>query len=186
MGCKLDLGLRESILTLCGVSATTIARVVSQDLEGKVRKKCRVYALSNKQAKQRVDRGPRFLRYINGRKWKNVVTINEAWVYLTVFNGIRKIYYEFRGERSPESWTNFWKESHPKGVLFVAGVCSCEKTAIRFVKPGAKINSEYYIQHVLKPLFKNDIRKLFPGELINKVVFHHDSAPAPSSGITQE
>ncbi|OQV14325.1 hypothetical protein BV898_11444 [Hypsibius exemplaris] len=70
--------------------------------------------------------------------------------------------------------------------MFVAGVCSLGKTAIRFVKPGAKISSEYYIQHVLKPLFKNDIRKLFPGELINKVVFHHDSAPAHSSGITQE
>ncbi|OQV17206.1 hypothetical protein BV898_08699 [Hypsibius exemplaris] len=70
--------------------------------------------------------------------------------------------------------------------MFVAGVCSRGKTAIRFVKPGAKINSEYYIQHVLKPLFKNDIRKLFPGELINKVDFHHDSAPAHSSGITQE
>ncbi|OQV22712.1 hypothetical protein BV898_03541 [Hypsibius exemplaris] len=61
-----------------GVSATTIARVISQDLEGKVRKKCRVHALSNKQAKQRLDRGPRLLRYINGRKWKNVVTIDEA------------------------------------------------------------------------------------------------------------
>ncbi|OWA55629.1 hypothetical protein BV898_20017 [Hypsibius exemplaris] len=70
--------------------------------------------------------------------------------------------------------------------MFVAGVCSRGKTAIRFVKPGAKISSEYYIQHVLEPLFRNDNRKLFPGELINKVVFHHDSAPAHSSGITQE
>ncbi|OWA55019.1 hypothetical protein BV898_19404 [Hypsibius exemplaris] len=70
--------------------------------------------------------------------------------------------------------------------MFVAGVCSRGKTAIRFVKPGAKINSEYYIQHVLKPLFKNDIRKLFPGELINKVVFHYDRGPAHSSEITKE
>ncbi|OQV15059.1 hypothetical protein BV898_10818 [Hypsibius exemplaris] len=70
--------------------------------------------------------------------------------------------------------------------MLVTGVCSRGKTAIRFVKPKTKINNEYYIQHVLKPLFKNDIRKLFPGELINKVVFHHDSAPAHSSGITQE
>ncbi|OWA55561.1 hypothetical protein BV898_19945, partial [Hypsibius exemplaris] len=179
--------LTRSALSLkYGVSAKTIATVISQDLEGKVRIKCRVHALSNKQAKQRLDRGPRFLRYINGRKWKNIVTIDEAWVYLTDTNGIRKIYYEFRGERNPEKWTEFWKESHPKGVMFVAGVCSRKKTAIRFVKPGAKISSEYYIQHVLKPLFKNDIRKLFPGELINKVVFHHDSAPAHSSGITQE
>ncbi|OQV14997.1 hypothetical protein BV898_10757 [Hypsibius exemplaris] len=67
--------------------------------------------------------------------------------------------------------------------MFVAGVYSRGKTAIRFGKPGAKIN---YIQHVMKLLFKNDIRKLFPGELINKVVFHHDSAPAHSSGITVE
>ncbi|OQV13733.1 hypothetical protein BV898_12048 [Hypsibius exemplaris] len=133
-----------------------------------------------------LDRGPRFLSYINGRKWKNFITIDEAWVYLTDNNGIRKIYYEFRGERSPESWTKFWKESHPKGVMFLAGVCSREKTAIRFVKSGAKINSAYYIHHVLKPLLKNDIRKLFPGELIYKVIFHHDSAPAKSSGITQE
>ncbi|OQV18860.1 hypothetical protein BV898_07114 [Hypsibius exemplaris] len=66
------------------------------------------------------------------------------------------------------------------------GVCSRGKTAIRFVKLGAKINSEYYIQHVLKPIFKNDIWKLLPGELINKVVFHHDSAPVDSSGIPQE
>ncbi|OQV14516.1 hypothetical protein BV898_11238 [Hypsibius exemplaris] len=107
-------------------------------------------------------------------------------VYRTDTNGIRKIYYEFWGERSSESWTKFWKESHSRGVMFVTGVCSRGKTAIRFVKPGAKINSEYYIQHVLKPLFKSDIRKLFPGKLINKIVFHHDSAPAQSSGITQE
>ncbi|OWA50170.1 hypothetical protein BV898_14695 [Hypsibius exemplaris] len=128
------------------VSATTIANVIGQDLEGEVRKKCRVHALSNKQAKQRLDRGPS----------------DEVWVYFPDVNGTRKIYYEFRGERSPESWTKFWKESHPKGVMSVTGVCSRGKTAIRFVKPGANIKSEYYIQHVLKPLFKNDIRKLFP------------------------
>ncbi|OQV18859.1 hypothetical protein BV898_07113 [Hypsibius exemplaris] len=73
--------LTRSALSLkYGVSATTIARVVSQDSEGKVRKKCRVHVLSNKQAKQRLDRGSRFLRYINSRKWKNVITIDEAWV----------------------------------------------------------------------------------------------------------
>ncbi|OQV24836.1 hypothetical protein BV898_01424 [Hypsibius exemplaris] len=179
--------LNSSALSLkYGVSATTVARVISQDLEGKMRKMCLVHALSNKPVKQRLDRGPRFLRYINGRKWRNFISLDEAWVYLTDVNGIRKIYYEFRGERSPESWTKFWNVSHSRDVVFVAGVCSRRKIVIRFVKPGAKINSEYYIQHALKPLLKNDIRKLFPGELINKVVFHHDSAPAHSFGITQK
>ncbi|OWA50819.1 hypothetical protein BV898_15325 [Hypsibius exemplaris] len=100
--------LTRSALSLkYGVSATTTARVISQDLKGKVRKNFLVHALSNKQAKQRLYRGLRFLRYINGRKWKNVITIDEVWVYLTDVNGIRKIYYEFREERSPESWTKF-------------------------------------------------------------------------------
>ncbi|OWA51566.1 hypothetical protein BV898_16043 [Hypsibius exemplaris] len=59
--------LTRSALSLkYGVSATTIARVINQDLEGKVQKKCRVHVLSNKQAKQRLDRDLRFLRYING------------------------------------------------------------------------------------------------------------------------
>ncbi|OWA52419.1 hypothetical protein BV898_16876 [Hypsibius exemplaris] len=71
--------LTRSALSLkYDVTAKTIACVISQDLEGKVRKKCRVHALSNKQAKQRLDRGPRFLRYINNRKCKNFITIDEA------------------------------------------------------------------------------------------------------------
>ncbi|OWA54052.1 hypothetical protein BV898_18474 [Hypsibius exemplaris] len=133
------------------------------------------------EVKQRVVPRPEVPALHHGREWKNFVTIDEAWVYLTDVNGIRKIYYEFREKRSPESWTKFWKESHPKGVMFVVGVVSGRKTAFRFVKPGAKINSEHYIQHVLKPLFKNDIRKLFSGELINKVVFQYNSASAHSS-----
>lgn len=176
---------RAAVSRKHNVSATTVARVVSQDLEGKVRKKFRVHALSHKQAKQRLDRGPRFLRYLSRGKWKNIVTIDEAWVYLTHANGVRKIYYEFRGERSDESWTKYWKESHPKGIMFVAGVCSRGKTKIRFVEPGAKINSTYYIEKVLTPLFENDIPELYPGELLKKVVFHHDSAPAHASVKTQ-
>ncbi|OQV17645.1 hypothetical protein BV898_08269 [Hypsibius exemplaris] len=112
--------------------------VRAADLEGKVPKKCHVHALSNKLTKQRMDRGPIFLRYNNGRKLKNIVTIDEAWVYLTDTNGIRKIYYEFRRERSPESWTKFWKKSHPKGVMFVADIYSHGKTAICFVNPVQK------------------------------------------------
>ncbi|OQV15058.1 hypothetical protein BV898_10817 [Hypsibius exemplaris] len=48
--------LTSSALSLKNdVSAKTIACVINQDLERKVQKKCRVHALSNKQAKQRLD-----------------------------------------------------------------------------------------------------------------------------------
>ncbi|OQV24202.1 putative Adhesion G protein-coupled receptor L4 [Hypsibius exemplaris] len=140
-----------------GVSQATIQRVISEELEGKVRKKYRVHGLSDAMIQQRLARGPRFLNWISGRKWENVLTIDEAWVYLTNCKGRRKIYYEFRGERTEESWTKFWKESHPKGVMFVAGVCNRGKTKIRFIEPGAKINSKYYIEKVLTPMFRDDV-----------------------------
>ena len=117
---------------------------------------------------------------------KNILTIDEAWVYVTNCNGRRRIYYEFKGEQTLEIWTKFWKESYPKGVMFVAGVCSRGETKLRFVEPGAKIDSQYYIDNVLNSIFTKDIPRLFPGELIEQAVFHHDSAPAHASKVTQD
>ena len=168
------------------VSQRTIGRIIHQDLQGELRKKSRVHALSDAMIVQRMERGPRFLKWIDGRKWENILTIDEAWVYVTNCNGRRRIYYKFKGEQTPEIWTKFWKESHPKGVMFVAGVCSRGKTKLRFVEPGAKIDSQYYIDNVLNPIFTEDIPRLFPGELIEQAVFHHDSAPAHASKVTQD
>ena len=167
------------------VSQRTIGRIIRKDLDGILKKKYRVHALSDKQVRQRLERGPRFLQYIKGQKWKYVITVDEAWIYLTHVNGVRKVYYEFKGERTRESWTKFWKESHPVGVMFIGGVCSRGTTKLRFVDPGAKINSQYYIDSFLKPLFEEDIPRLYPGEE-HKVVFHHDNAPAHSSALTQQ
>ena len=119
-------------------------------------------------------------------KWGNISTIDKAWVYVTNCNGRRRIHYKFKGEQTPEIWTKFWKESHPKGVMFVAGVCSRRKTKLRFVKPGAKIDSQYYIDNVLNSVVTEDIPRLFLGELIEQAVFHHDSAPAHASKVTQD
>lgn len=85
------------------------------------------------------------------------------------------VYYEFKGETTEENWTKFWQQSHPKGVMFVAGICSRGVIKMRLVEPGAKINAQYYIDKVLKPLVAEDIPELFPDEE-EKVVFHHDSA----------
>ena len=46
------------------VSQTTIHRIIHQDLEGVLRKKRGVHALADKQIKQRHERGPLFLRYL--------------------------------------------------------------------------------------------------------------------------
>jgi hypothetical protein len=81
--------------------------MISQAEEGRyadLRQKYRVHALSNKQALQLMERGPRFLKYLKSQKWKFIVTIDEAWVYTTNFNGVRKVYYHFRSKENSESW----------------------------------------------------------------------------------
>ena len=68
------------------------------------RMKTKTHALSNKMVDQRVLKGPRLLEWIRGNKWKNIVTIDEAWVYMSHLNGHRKIFYKRRGKESPQSF----------------------------------------------------------------------------------
>ncbi|GBO19207.1 hypothetical protein AVEN_185153-1 [Araneus ventricosus] len=56
-------------------------------------------------------------------------------------------------------------------------------TKPRFVQPGAKINSEYYIQKILKPFLKDDYCRLYPN---GDAVFLQDSAPSHVSRVTQK
>jgi hypothetical protein len=94
-----------------------------------------------------------------------------------------RVYYEFEGERAEKSWTKFLKESAPKGVMFVGGVCSRGVTKLHFVEPYAEINSDNYIQEFLEPLFAEDISRLHPRQE-RKVVFHQ--APAQATKKTQK
>jgi hypothetical protein len=67
--------------------------------------------------------------------------------------------------------------------MFVAGISSVDRTAIRFVPPRIKVNSWYYVHKVLRPLIKKYIPKLF-GSRAHLVVLHQDSASAPKTSAT--
>ncbi|CAF2021227.1 unnamed protein product [Rotaria magnacalcarata] len=58
--------------------------------------------------------------------------------------------------------------SRPKGFMVWAGISSHDKTTLRYVKPGAKINSDYYINNILKPFLSRDIPRLFPSNEKNE------------------
>ncbi|GBN17952.1 hypothetical protein AVEN_200464-1 [Araneus ventricosus] len=72
---------------------------------------------------------------------------------------------------------------HPKGVIVWMGISANGVTKPRFVQPGAKINSEYYIQRIVKPFLKDDYCRFYPN---SDVVFHQDSAPSHASRVTQK
>ena len=167
------------------MSQRTVWRIAHEDLGGILRRKWKVHALSHTQVAQRVERGSRFLRYLEGAKFKKLVSVDECWVYLTTANGQRRIYYEFKGEKTEESWRKFWEVSHQKSVMCFTGVSYWGKTELRFVEPKAKINADYYIEHLLKPLCEKDIPEMFRGRRI-KPVLHQDNAPAHAARKTQE
>ncbi|GBL86248.1 hypothetical protein AVEN_131979-1 [Araneus ventricosus] len=83
-----------------------------------------------------------------------------------------------RRESSPSSTV-----PHPKGVMVWMGISANGFTKPWFVQPGAKINSEYYIQKILKPFLKDDYCRLYPN---SDAVFHQDSAPLHASRVTQK
>ena len=114
------------------VSQTTIEKIIHKDLHGILRKKYKVHALSNRQIQQRLERAPIFLGYLKAKRYKKVITVDECWIFLTYMNGVRRIYYEFKGRRTEESWTKFWKERHPKGVMCFMGVSYWGKTKLCF------------------------------------------------------
>ena len=160
-----------------GISARTVRRIIRQDLAGVLRHKRKTHMLSDKQVSQRLLKIPRLLKHLEGEKWRYIVSIDEAWVYLTHVNGRRKVYYQFRGKRSPQSWMKYCQQKHPRGVMFVAGISARGPTAIRFVPPSTKVNSDFYVHRVLQPLFQKDIKRLY-GKSAKRVKLHHDSAPA--------
>ena len=67
-----------------------------------------------------------------------------------------------------------------------SGVSTRGKTTLRFVQPGAKINSNYYINDILQPFLQRDVPRLFPKKEKLRWFLHQDSAPSHTSKQTIE
>jgi hypothetical protein len=65
----------------------TVRRIIEDNLQEVLRKKVKTHMFSKKMMTQRVEKGTRLLRLIWRNKWKYVVSIDEAWVYLKHVNG---------------------------------------------------------------------------------------------------
>ncbi|GBM16354.1 hypothetical protein AVEN_28316-1 [Araneus ventricosus] len=108
--------------------------------------------------------------------------VDEAWIYLSDTNAKSKVQYLIR-DQNRRDLTPSTTVPHPKGIMVWMGVSANGVTKPRFVQPGAKINSEYYIQKILKPFLKDDYCRLYPN---GDAIFHQDSAPSHASRVTQK
>ena len=122
---------------------------------------------------------PFYLR-LRGDRWKNIITSDEALFHLS--NKDRKTRVQYISRLQNRSvCDNFETETFPKGVMVWLGISAKGCTKPRFVKPGVKINSDYYINNVLKPFIREDVPNLYPE---GNYVFHQDSAPSHRSKKT--
>ncbi|UYV72806.1 IKK1 [Cordylochernes scorpioides] len=105
-------------------------------------------------------------------------------MYVTYCNGIRKICYIKRGNQVPDNWVHQCSETFPKGFMVVGVMTGRGVLPLIKVPSKVKVNSEFYIECVLKPVIEQ-LKDLYPGEM-DKVFLHHDKASSHTSNKTQQ
>ncbi|GBM62280.1 hypothetical protein AVEN_264141-1 [Araneus ventricosus] len=114
-------------------------------------------------------------------RWRKFIKTDVACIYLSDTNAKSKVQHLSR-DQNRRDLTPSTTVPHPKGVMVWMGISANGVTKPWFVQPGARINSEYYIQKILKPFRKDDYCRLYPN---GDAVLHQDSAPSYAPRVTQ-
>jgi len=145
---------QRSIASRTGTSQATVHRIIKENLELEKISKPFVHKLSPRHISERKTNARKlYENYLAADTWKFVVTLDEAWLYLSDTNKIRAIYYRQKGEKSYTKWLRECKESFGRGFMIVAGYCHNGKLSLVRVEKNVKINSMYFQSKVLTPLF---------------------------------
>ena len=168
------------------VSQRTINKIIHEDLAMVTRRKSKVHKLTEKHMKNRKTNCRKlYENHLAGERSEFVVTLDEAFMYLSYCNGKSKICYVKRGEKTPEDWIYECEKSFPNGFMVVAALCGRGTLPLLRVPNNTKVNSQYYINFVLKPILEEYIPQKYSGEL-KKVFLHHDKCTSHTSKLTQQ
>ena len=115
------------------VLQTTMAGIIGVDLGMKYKKKQKTHKLTDKQAAQRLKRGPTFRRWLSQRKLPYIVTLDEMYLSTNDTTGKRNGYYETKGEQAPNEYEKKECSRWPPKILCAMGVCQRGQTSLRIV-----------------------------------------------------
>lgn len=174
---------QREIAKRCNVSQRTVNNIIHQYLDKKTFRKTRLHVLKDSHKENRKTNSRKlYERHLAGGKSEFVVTLDEAWFYLQNCNGKRRIYYEKRRAEADE-YVYENSEKFSDKFMVVGAITGRGPLPLIRVPEKVKINSAYYIEHVLKPLLEDYVPKLY-GEDTSKVFVHHDAAPSHTSRAT--
>ncbi|UYV72299.1 hypothetical protein LAZ67_9002511 [Cordylochernes scorpioides] len=176
---------QRQLSRMCGTSLKTINNIIHKDLELDTRRKGKVHKLTPFHMKNRATNARKlYEEHLAGSRSEYTATLDEAWMYVTYCNGIRKICYIKRGNQVPDNWVHQCSETFPKGFMVVGVMTGRGVLPLIKVPSKVKVNSEFYIECVLKPVIEQ-LKDLYPGEM-DKVFLHHDKASSHTSKKTQQ
>jgi [histone H3]-lysine36 N-dimethyltransferase SETMAR len=166
------------------LSPPTINKIIVHDLGMQSKKKAKVHKLMSTHKKNRKTNCRKlYERHLAGDRSEYAVTLDEALIYLDDTNKKRRICYVKRAEPVPESWIFENDESFKKGFMVIGVITGKGTLPLIRVPSAVKVNAQYYVDYVLRPLFTQHLPALY-GKEINKVFFHHDKATSHTANLT--
>ena len=106
-----------------------------------------------------------------------MVTVDETWFTLNEANSGSEFQYKKKGENLSSKWILQRKEVMPSKIMVVTGITARGPLKLRIVPEKVKINTDYYIKHVMKKMIEEEFLEMFAND-IDKVFIHHDKAPS--------
>jgi predicted XRE-type DNA-binding protein len=160
-----------------GVPQQSVSYLIRNDLDYRKKKKVKVHHLTEAAIAQRKIRALPFYNLICNEQYKDILTMDEAMLPLNYQNGQREFFYQpnnpkNRGKKEPVASKS---PSWPKQRMYAAGFGWRGQTRMYIVEAKAKVNAEYFIEHILSPMMLVDVPKLY-GADANRVILHMDSA----------
>src|SRR6185436_1687173 len=137
-----------------GISRSSVQRIVKQDLHLKTYKRMIGHKLNESVKLKRLQRSRRLLEWFpNERSVRSIwFTDEKIFTIATPVNSQNDRVYsiETKKRQVPESRLIRECDHFSRGIMVSVGVSRIGKTSVVFVEPGAKVNSEYYCEHVLR------------------------------------
>ena len=163
-----------------GIKRSSVQYHLKRTFNLKLVKKPRVHHLTPKQIATRRSRALPLYNFLKDNLMK-VLTTDEKIFTLNASGGQSVYQYLNKHQKRKHAKAYYKRKLHAKSVMVWAGICATGRTKLYFVKPGVKVNAKYYINRILKPVFKDDFKRLFPN---GDGILQQDSAPAHKAKIT--
>ena len=176
---------QREMATQQGVSQSTIHRIIKNTLQAKLRRKCKVHKLNAAQIEKRCQNSWKLSKRLNCDKWKNFVTTDEEMFWMAAMVVVESA-TSVLGIMILQN-LNLLNVIRLHQVSWLGlELVSTAKPRFRIIPKGVKVNSQFYIDKVLKPFIKHDAPRMFPGDQIKDMVFHQDSASSHTSKTKHE